>query len=198
MSQRETHSAGRRLEDTRTAVQLARLAGPATLIAFIAGIILAAYVFTPTESFNWMGELEQFGILRHYGLAIGCLFGLIFLWSVWQETTERGQYVGLGLLALGFFISGIANAMATAGIRVGDWAIIGLLLFFPLGLLLYGGAVVYGGARRHGSKSLLLGVLYAFALALLFAGYQLVSYVGMFVIVGIWAAVMYRDLRSWQ
>lgn len=86
--------------------------------------------------------------------------------------------------------------MATAGIRAGDWAVIGILLCFPLGLLLYGGGATYQGDRQHGSKSLLLGVLYALTLGLLFAGYQLISYVGTFVIVGIWTTVLSLDFDS--
>ena len=196
MSKSHPQPTGGGLSDDQTGVQLARLFGPATLIAFIAGISLAAYVFTPTASFDWTGELEQFGILRHYGLAIGCLFGLIFLWPVWRETTGRVQQAGLGLLGLGFLISGGANAMATAGIRAGDWAVIGILLCFPLGLLLYGGGATYQGDRQHGSKSLLLGVLYVLTLGLLFAGYQLISYVGTFVIVGLWTTVMSLNFDS--
>lgn len=175
---------------------LARRLGPATLLVFIAGFVLASYVVTPTATFDWTGELEQFGILRHYGLAIGCLFGLIFLWPVWDEASGWGERAGLGLLGLGFLISGVANGMATVGIRAGDWAIIGILLGFPLGLLTYGGGAIYQGGRRHGGKSLLLGVLYLLMFGVLFAGYQLLSYVGMFLIVGIWAAVVYLDLES--
>jgi hypothetical protein len=163
-------------------------------LAFVAGFILAAYVFTPTATFDRAGELEQFGILRHYGLAIGCLFGLVFLWPVWDKTNGRGQEVGLVLLALGFLISGVANAMATVGIRAGDRAIIGILLCFPLGLLVYGGGTAYQNGRRHGGKLLLLSVVYLLMVGLLFAGYQLPSYVGMFVTVGVWATVVYFDM----
>lgn len=177
----------------RTQGQLTRLLGPATLIAFIAGFVLASYVFTPTATFDWTGELEQFGILRHYGLAIGCLFGLVFLWPVWDETTGRGQQVGLVLLGFGFLVSGVANAMATVGIRAGDWAVIGIMLGFPLGLLVYGGGAVYQGRRQHGGKSLFLGVVYLLMFGGLFAGYQLLSYVGMFLTVGIWATAVYFD-----
>lgn len=179
-----------------TAEKFARLLGPSTLIVFFAGFVLASYVFTPVASFDWTGELEQFGILRHYSLAIGCLFGLIFLWPVWDGVTGWIQQVGIGLLAFGFLISGVANGMATVGIRAGDWAILGILLGFPLGLLVYGGGGVYQGARRHGGKSLLLGVVYLLMFGVLFAGYQLLSYVGMFVTVGVWTAVVYRDLES--
>lgn len=196
MSESHTQSADSFLGDDWTAVKLARLFGPATPIVFIAGFALAAYVFTPTASFDWVGELEQFGILRHYGLAIGCLFGLIFLWPVWRETAGRVQQVGLGLLGIGFLISGGANAMGAAGIRAGDWAIIGILLCFPLGLLVHGGGSIHRDARQLGSKSLLLGVLYVLDLSLLFAGYQLISYVGTFLIVGMWTAAVYLDLWS--
>jgi hypothetical protein len=178
----------------RTPQQLARLLGPTTLLTFVVGFVLAAYVFTPTATFDWTGELEQFGILRHYGLAIGCLFGLVFLWPVWNEATGRGQQVGLVLLGLGFLISGIANAMATVGIRAGDWAIIGIVLCFPLGLLVYGGGALYQGERQHGGKSLLIGVVYLLVFGGLFVGYQLLSYVGMLVTVGVWATVVYFDL----
>jgi len=176
--------------------QLARLLGPTTLITFVAGFVLAAYVFTPTATFDWTGELEQFSILRHYGLAIGCLFGLVFLWPVWNETTWRGQQVGLVLLGLGFLISGVANAMAAVGIRAGGWAIIGIMLCFPLGLLVYGGGAIYQGERQHGGKSLLLSVVYLLMFGGLFAGYQLLSYVGMLVTVGVWATVVSFDLSS--
>lgn len=194
MSASETQLSGS--GDDWTAAQLARLLGPSTLIVFLAGFVLASYVFTPVASFDWTGELEQFGILRHYGLAIGCLFGLIFLWPVWDETTGWIQRAGLGLLGFGFLISGVANGMATLGIRAGHWAIVGILLGFPLGLLVYGGGSVYQGARRHGGKSLLLGVVYLLLFGLLFAGYQLLSYVGMFMTVGVWATVVYPDLES--
>lgn len=194
MSGTQTRVAGR--GEGWTAKQLARRLGPASLIVFIAGFALAAYVFTPVASFDWTGELEQFGVLRHYGLAIGCLFGLIFLWPVWADSLGRIQRVGLGLLGLGFLVSGVANGMGAAGIRAGDWAIIGILLGFPLGLLVYGGGGVYQGARRQGAKSLLLGVVYLGMFGLLVAGYQLLSYVGMFLTVGVWAAVMYGDVAS--
>lgn len=194
MSRSETRPTGSLFGGNRTPRRLARLLGPATLITFLAGFLLASYVFTPTASFDWTGELEQFGILRHYGLALGCLFGLVFLWPVWNETTGRGQQVGLVLLGLGFLISGVANAMATVGIRAGGWAVSGILLAFPLGLLGYGGGAVYQGRRQHGGKSLLIGVVYLLILGGLFVGYQLVSYVGMLLTVGVWATVVYLDL----
>lgn len=176
--------------------RMALLAGPAEAVVLVGGILLAAYVFTPTTSFDWMGELEQFGSLRHYSIALGCLLGLVFLWPIWAETTNTVQRVGVGLLGLGFLITGGANAMATVGTRAGDWAIIGILLLFPLALLVYGTGDVYAEMRRRGSKSLLLGLAYVVDLGLLFAGYQLVSYVLVFVILSIWAVVMYLELGS--
>ncbi len=174
--------------------RLARLFGPITLITFVGSFVLAAYVFTPTAAFDWTGGLEQFGILRHYGLAIGCLFGLAFLWPVWTETTGRVQQVGLVLFGLGFFISGIANAIASVGIRAGAWAIIGVMLCFPLALLVYGGGAIYQNRRQHGWKYLLLAIIYILMFGGLFAGYQLLSYVGMLVTVGIWTTVVYFDM----
>lgn len=194
MSQQERGSTGSQPTGNRANQELTTLLGPATLIAFVAGFVLASYVFTPTATFDWTGELEQFGILRHYGLAIGCLFGLVFLWPVWNETTGRGQQVGLVLLGFGFLISGVANAMATAGIRAGGWAVIGIMVGFPLGLLVYGGGAVNQGRRQRGGKSLLLGVVYLLMFGGLFVGYQLLSYVGMFLTVGVWTTVVYFDL----
>lgn len=86
--------------------------------------------------------------------------------------------------------------MATAGTRAGAWAVIGILLCFPLGLLLYGSGATYQGDKQHGTISLLLGGLYVLSLGLLFAGYQLISYVGMFVIVGVWTTAMSLTLGS--
>lgn len=180
----------------RTPRRLALLAGPAEAIILVGGILLAAYVFTPTSSFNWMGGLEQFGVLRHYSIALGCLFGLVFLWPVWAETTTMAQRVGIGLFGLGLLITGGANALAAGGMQAGDWAIIGILLLFPVALLVFGGGDVYAGMRNRGSKSLLLGLAYIVNLGLLFAGYQLISYVTVFVIISVWAGMMYLELQS--
>lgn len=176
--------------------QLARLSGPAEAIVLIVGILLAAYVFTPTSSFNWVGELEQFGVLRHYSIALGCLLGVVFLWPVWEDATSIVQQVGIGLLGLGLVITGGANGMGAVGIRAGDWAILGIILLFPLAFLIYGGGDVRAGARQRGAKSLFLGLAYIGNIALGFAGYQLVSYVGSFVIISIWAVMMYLELQS--
>lgn len=176
-----------------TGRRLALLAGPTAAIVLVGGILLAAYVFTPTPSFDWMGELEQFGVLRHYSIAIGCLLGLIFLWPVWTDAVNTFQRLAVGLFGLGFVITGGANAMAAAGVRAGDWAIVGLLLLFPLTLLLYGSGDVSAEARQRGGKSLLLGVAYLLILGLLFAVYQLVSYVGAFVVLPAWAVAMYPE-----
>lgn len=175
--------------------RMALLAGPAEAVVLISGILLAAYVFTPVSSFDWMGELEQFGILRHYSIALGSLLGLVFLWPLWTETSNTVQRVGIGLLGLGFVITGGANAMATVGIRAGGWAVIGILLLFPLALLVFGSGDMYAEMRRRGSKSLLLGLAYLINLGLLFAGYQLISYVLDFVILSIWAVVIYLEFQ---
>lgn len=182
--------------DGWTSRRLARLSGPAEAIVLIIGILLAAYVFTPTTSFNWVGELEQFGVLRHYSLALGCALGLVFLWPVWEDAISIIQQAGLGLLGLGLVITGGANAMGAVGIRAGDWAILGIILLFPLALLVYGGGDLRAGARKRGAKSLLLGIAYIGNIGLGFAGYQLISYVGSFALISIWAVMMYFELQS--
>jgi len=181
--------------DGITARLLAGLAGPAEAITFVGGILLAAYVFSSAPSFDWTGNLEQFGIFRHYSIALGCIFGLVFLWPVWEDARTAVQRAGIGLFGLGFLISGGANAMATAGIRAGDWAVIGLLLLFPLALLVSGGGDVYAGERRRGLGSLILGLVYIGILGLLFSGYQLIAYVGSFVILSVWAIVLYLEIE---
>lgn len=186
----------------RTPRRAALLAGPAQALVLVGGMLLAAYVFTPTTSFSWTGEVSQFGELRHLSIALGGLLGLVFLWPVWQNATSRLQHFGIGVFAIAWLITGGANALAVAGIRVGDWAVFGLILLFPLALLIYGGGDVYAGNRRRGSMSLLLGGLYALNVWLLLPlapapdGYALIGYVGSFVLVAVWALLMYLMLRA--
>ena len=176
--------------------QGALLSGPAEAVVLIGGILLAAYVFTPTASFDWMGDVEQFGILRHYSIALGCFLGIVFLWPVWEDTTNTVQRVGLGLLGLGLAVTGGANALGAVGIRAGDWAIIGILLLIPLAFLVYGGGDIYAGSRRRGVKSLVIGLAYIGDLGLLFAGYQLASYFLIFVLLSAWSVMMYLELQQ--
>lgn len=42
---------------------LALLAGPAEAVILVGGLLLAAYVFSPSPSFDWTGDLDQFGVL---------------------------------------------------------------------------------------------------------------------------------------
>lgn len=187
----------------RTPRRAALLAGPAQALVLLGGILLAAYVFTPTASFSWRGEVSQFGELRHQSIALGGLLGLVFLWPVWQNATNRLQHFGIGVFAIAWLITGGANALAVAGIGVGDWAVFGLILLFPFALLIYGGGDIYaGGNRRRGSMSLLLGGLYVLNVWLLLpfppapGGYALIGYVGSFVLVATWALLMYLMLRA--
>lgn len=178
----------------------ALLAGPAEAVILLGGILLAAYVLSPTSSFRWIGgDFSQFGVLRHYSIALGGLLGLVFLWPVWTEATNRVQRVGIGLYSIGWLITAGANAAATAGIRAGDWAILGLILLFPLALLVYGGGDIRAGHRQRGRASLLFGIVYlGIVLIPLFvaSGYELISYASGFVLVSVWAVMMYVTLRE--
>lgn len=183
-----------------TSRRAALLAGPAEAIVLIGGILLAAYVVSPAPSFRWIGgDFSQFGMLRHYSIALGGLLGLVFLWPVWAETTNRIQRVGIGLFGIGWLITAGANALATAGIRAGGWAILGLILLFPLALFVYGGGDFRAGHRQRGSASLLLGSLYL-GMVIVFlgvvSGYELVYYVSAFVVVSVWAILMFLALRE--
>lgn len=179
----------------------ALLAGPLEAIVLVGGILLAAYVFSPTSAFDWTGDLDQFGVLRHYSIALGSLLGMAFLWPVWTDATTRLQRVGVIIFAIALSITAGANAFAAAGIRAGDWAIIGLVLLFPVALLVSGSGDVDAGYRQRGGTSLLLGGLYIVNVWLLLPkapapqGYELTFYVGSFVLVSIWALVMYVSLR---
>lgn len=176
--------------------RIALLAGPAATIVLIGGILLAAYVFSPASNFQWTGDLDQFGILRHYSIALGGLLGLVFLWPVWTDAGSHLQRAGIGIFAIGLGITVSANALAAAEIRAGDWAILGLVLLFPVALLVHGLGDVSAGYRRRGGISFLLGVLYSANIWLLFPaspapqGYELVFYVGSFVLVSAWIVVM--------
>lgn len=182
--------------------RLSLLAGPAEAIVLVGGILLGAYVFSPTQSFDWAGDLEQFGLLRHQSLALWGLLGLVFLWPVWENATNRLQRAGSALFGIGFVITAGANALAAAGTRAGDWAIIGLVLLFPLALLLYGSGDLSAGRRQRGGTSLFLGGLYLVNLWLLLPlppapqWYTIISYVGSFVLVTAWAVLLYLSLRE--
>lgn len=171
--------------------RLALLAGPAEAVILVGGLLLAAYVFSPIPSFDWTGDLDQFGVPRHYNIALGGLLGLVFLWSVWAEATTRLQRAGVIAFAIGFVITASANALAGSGIRAGDWAVIGFVLLFPVALLVYGSGAVFAGHRQCGSTSLLLGGLYLINVWLLLPmpptlqGYELSFYVGSFVLVSV-------------
>lgn len=181
--------------------RIALLSGAAEAIVLVGGILLAAYVFTPTQSFSWTGDLSQFGELRHHSIALGGLLSLLFLWPVWADATNRLQRFGVGVFGVAWIITASANALAAAGAEAGEWAVIGLILLYPVALLIYGGGDVYAGHRQRGSISLLLGVAYVVNLWLLFPlppappGYELIFYVASFVLVSIWAAAMYLALR---
>lgn len=180
--------------------RLALLAGPAEALVLIGGILLAAYVLSPTLSFRWIGgDFSQFGVLRHYSIALGGLLGLVFLWPVWAEATNRIQRAGLSLFGIAWLITAGANALAAAGIRVGGWAILGLILLFPLALLAYGGGDIRAGHRQRGSASLLFGILYLGMVIIslgVVSGYELVYYVSAFVLVSVWTVMMYVALRD--
>lgn len=178
----------------------ALLAGPAKAVVLIGGISLAAYVLSPAPSFRWIGGgFSQFGVVRHYSIALGGLLGLVFLWPVWAEATTRMQRVGIGLFGIAWLITAGANTLAVAGIRAGAWAILGLILLFPLALLIYGGGDIRAGHRQRGSASLLLGIVYLGMVIVslgVVSGYELVYYVSAFALVSVWALVMYLSLRK--
>lgn len=181
----------------RSLREFARLAAPVSAVVTVGGILLAAYVFNATSSFQWSGDFDQFGVLRHYSIALGSLFALIFLWPVWETTGNRIQQTGVVALGIGLLITGGANALGAIGIRAGEWAIIGLLLLYPVGLLVFGGGDLYGGLRRRGGTSLLIGGLYVASLGLTVSqqGDTVLTYFISFVLLSAWLLVVYLALR---
>lgn len=177
--------------------ELARLAGPGSAVVTVGGILLAAYVFNATSSFQWSGEFDQFGVLRHYSIAIGSLFALILLWPVGETASNKIQQTGIVALGTGLVITRSANALGTIGIRSGDWAIIGLLVLYPLGLLVFGGGDLYGGLKQREVASLGPVGLYIATLAWTVSqeGDMVLTYFISFVLISAWV-VVYLALRK--
>lgn len=168
-------------------------------VAFVGGTVLASAM---GPSVQWAEHgFNELGSILHGSVIVGSLFGMVFLWPVWEDATHVVQRAGIGLfgLALSMMVGVNAAEIAYAELPVAaEFLGLGFLFVLPLALVVHGIGDVVAGVRRRGFAVLVVWIGYFSAWVYSFQIRTVTVLIGFvwFAFVSAWALVQYASLRG--